>query len=92
VIIRIMNEGQYRVEGSLRDELNAIDNRIVDHVSGGDETGFKRELARLISTIKERGKPLDPGEIVQSELIVPPGDLTLEEAQKVFSGHGLIKD
>ncbi len=92
MIIRIMGEGQYRVPSSLLDELNVIDNRIVDLVAKEDEGGYKNELARLISAVKEKGTPLGPEEIVESDLIVPPEDLTLEEAEKIFGGSGLIED
>ncbi len=92
MIIRIMGEGQFKVSSALLDELNYIDNRIVDSVAKDDETGFKRELASLVSAIKVKGEPLDPTEIVESDIIVPPGDLTLDEAKRVFSGSGLIED
>ncbi|HNR58455.1 MAG: hypothetical protein PHN90_02555 [Methanothrix sp.] len=92
MIIRIMGEGQYRVKSALLDDLNVIDNRIVDRVAREDEAGFQEELSRLIATIKAKGEPLDPKEIVESEIIVPPGDLTLSEAERVFSGSGLIED
>ncbi len=92
MIIRIMGEGQYRVPSSILDELNVIDNRIVDLVAKEDEGGYKNELARLISAVKEKGTSLNPEEIVESDLIVPPGDLTLEEAEKIFGGSGLIED
>ena len=92
MIIRIMGEGQYRVSSALLDDLNVIDNRIVDQVAKNDEAGFKEELSNLVSTIKGKGEPLDPAEIVESDIIVPPGDLTLDEAKRVFSGCGLIED
>lgn len=92
MIIRIMGEGQYRVKSALLDDLNVIDNRIVDRVAREDEAGFQEELSRLIATIKAKGEPLDPKDIVESEIIVPPGDLTLSEAERVFSGSGLIED
>jgi CBS domain-containing protein len=92
MIIRIMGEGQYRVDSCLLDDLNKIDNRIVDHVSKGDLKKFKKDLVQMISTIKEKGEPLDPVEIMPSDIIVPPEDLTMDEARRVFSGHGLIED
>ena len=92
MIIRIMGEGQYKVSSALLDDLNVIDNRIVDQVAKNDEAGFKEELSNLVSTIKGKGEPLDPAEIVESDIIVPPGDLTLDEAKRVFSGCGLIED
>jgi hypothetical protein len=92
MIVRIMGQGQYKVDAELMDKLNAIDNRIVAHVSRGDEAGFRKDLALLISTILEKGQPLDKMSILSSDIIVPPEDLTLKEATKIFSGQGLIRD
>jgi hypothetical protein len=49
-------------------------------------------LDKLISAVKYLGEPLDPVDIVQSDLIFPPEDLSFEEAKRVFSGDGIIKD
>jgi CBS domain-containing protein len=92
MIVRIMEEGQFRIPSSLLDELNVIDNRIVDYVAKENESDFKKELGKLIAMIKENGKPLDDAEIMESDLIVPPADLTLKEAADIFSGDGLIED
>jgi PspA-Associated protein len=92
MIVRILGQGQYKIDDFLIDKLNAIDNHIVDHVTKGDRDGFRKDLARLISIVKEQGEPLDPVDIIQSDIIVPPMDLTFEEAEKIFSGYGLIKD
>ncbi|MBN1323101.1 MAG: hypothetical protein JW986_03760 [Methanotrichaceae archaeon] len=92
MIIRIMGEGQYRVPDSLIDELNRIDNRIVEHVSAGAEKEFRQDLDRLIGTIKGKGTALPAEEIVESQVIVPPSDMSLDEARKVFNGPGLIED
>jgi hypothetical protein len=92
MIIRILSEGQFRLDDKLLGELNRIDNRIVDHVQKGDEKGFRKDLARLISTIKEQGEPVDPVDIFPSAIIVPPEDMSFEEARQVFCGPGLIED
>ncbi len=92
MIIRIMGTGQYKVDSCLLDELNVIDNKIVELVSKGNEGEYKKELARLISKVRDSGEPLDPSSIVKSDIIIPPEDLTLEEAKRVFSGYGLIGD
>lgn len=91
MIIRIMGEGQYRVSSALLDDLNLIDDRIVEDVAKEDEASYREDLSRLIQAIKEKGEPVDPEEILESDVIVPPEDLTLEEAEKVFRGFGLIK-
>ena len=92
MIVRIMGQGQYRVDAKLMEKLNVIDNRIVALVSSGDEKEFRNDLVLLISAIKESGEPLDEMSILSSEVIVPPQDLTLKEAKKIFSGQGLIED
>jgi len=92
MIIRVVTEGQYEVSDSLLDELNELDNEIVGLIESGDETRFRDVLREFISMIRENGKPLDTDVIVESDLIVPPEDLTLLEAAKIFSGEGLIPD
>lgn len=92
MIIRIMGAGQYKVDSCLLDELNVIDNRIVELVSKGKEDEYRKELGRMISKVKESGEPLDPASILKSDVIIPPEDLTLDEARRVFSGYGLIGD
>ncbi len=92
MIIRIMGGGQFKVPSALLDELNVIDNQIVDFVAKEDEAGYKKGLSELFVAIKDKGTPLDAEEILESDIIVPPEDLTLEEAAKIFSGAGLIED
>ncbi len=87
-----MGEGQYRAPEALCDELNQIDNRIVDLVEEGKNEEFRRELARLISKIKEKGEPIEAEELLESDIIVPPEDLSLEEARDVFKGSGIFED
>jgi hypothetical protein len=92
MIVRIMGEGQYKVPSSLLDELNVIDNRIVESVGKEQENEFRSELGKMIAAVKENGKPLDDAYIIESDLIIPPEDMTLEEATEIFSGDGLIED
>jgi len=92
LIIRIMGEGQYRAPEALCDELNQIDNRIVDLVNEGKVEEFRSELARLVSQIKEKGEPIKAEEILESDIIVPPEDLSFEEAKNVFKGSGIFED
>lgn len=91
MIIRILGEGQFRLDDSLVQKINKIDNQIVDHVSKGKKTEYVQDLANLISTIKQLAEPVDPVEILPSDIIIPPSDLSFEEARKVFCDEGLIK-
>lgn len=91
MIIRILGEGQYRLDDSFVQKINKIDNQIVDHVSKIKKAEYFRDLANLIATIKELAEPVDPVEILPSDIIIPPSDLSFEEARKVFCDEGLIK-
>ena len=91
MIIRIMGEGQFRFDDSHLGDLNEIDNQIVDHVKKGNQDGFCQDLARMISTVKELGKPISDQEVIPSDIIVPPADLSFEEAKDIFCNDGLIE-
>lgn len=92
MIIRIVGEGQYRAPEALCDELNRIDNRIVALVTEGKNEEFRTELAKLISEIKAKGEAIEAEEILESDIIVPPEDLSLEEARDIFKGSGIFED
>ncbi|KKH19368.1 PspA-associated protein PspAA [Methanosarcina mazei] len=92
MIIRIVGEGQYRAPEALCDELNQIDNRIVTLVTEGKKEEFRTELAKLISEIKVKGEAIGAEEILESDIIVPPEDLSLEEAKDIFQGSGIFED
>ena len=91
MIIRILGDGQFRLDDNLVDRVNKIDNKIVKHVSQGNKEEYAKDLANLISTVKELAEPLDPVEILPSDIIIPPSDLSFEDARKVFCDEGLIK-
>lgn len=91
MIIRILGDGQFRLDDNLLDRVNKIDNKIVKHVSQGNKEEYAKDLANLISIVKELAEPLDPVEILPSDIIIPPSDLSFEEARQVFCDEGLIK-
>jgi hypothetical protein len=92
VIVRLMGEGQFRVDESDVDELNGIDNAAAAALEVGDEAGFRLRLEELHEKVRGIGEPLELADLSASDLIVPPVDLSLEEARELFSGDGLIPD
>ncbi len=91
MIIRIIGQGQFNVPGRLFDDLNRIDNKIVGFVQDGNEKDYKSGLAELVGLVIREGKKLSEGELVESDVIVPPADMTLDEARQVFTGTGIFK-
>ena len=92
MIVRLMGEGQYEIDKKHVDEINKIDNTLVKIVNKGDEKSFKVEFKRLTETIKKYGTPLPDDILKPSEVIIPPSDISIEDAKKIFKGEGLIED
>jgi hypothetical protein len=92
MIVRIMGEGQYRIDDSDRDNLNEMDNAAVAAAESGDETAFLKTFAALIEHVREVGTPLGDDELEGSDVMVPPADTSFAEAQHEFTGEGLIPD
>lgn len=93
-IVRIMGEGQFTVDGRTLKELSKIDNSIVQLVSRdrSDDAEFKQRLRQLTAIVEKKGRPLDPKEIIQSDIILPSVDLSIDEAKKLFKGEGVIPE
>ena len=90
MIIRIATEGQYNLPGSFVDQLNEIDNQLVETVEAADRSGFDGLLKQMLDLVREHGSTLPVDELVESDLILPDPDTTLEEAQVLFVGEGLL--
>lgn len=91
MIIRIIGQGQYRIDSSLFDDLNKIDNRIVGYVEKGNTKAYRKGLSEMIGIIVSEGKKVPSKEIIESDIIVPPADMSLEEARQVFKGSGIFE-
>lgn len=92
MIVRLMNEGQYRVDDGLREQLNELDDRAQTALEGNDEPGLDDMLDEMWQLVRARGERLPDEDLSASDLIIPPSDLTLEETRKLFSDEGLIPD
>src|SRR6266516_1251141 len=92
VIVRLMGEGQFQAPDELAGELNELDNKAVDAVTSGDEERLRELLEQMARAVRERGEALDPADLSSSDLIIPPPDLSLDEARELFSDEGLIPD
>ncbi len=91
MIVRISTEGQYEVPEDRVAHLNELDNRCVETVEAGDEAGFHAAYEEMLALVRE-GAALSDDDLHESALILPPSDLTFEEAGSQFDGEGLIPD
>jgi hypothetical protein len=93
VIVRLMGEGQYRVDDELLPALNELDDQALAALGRDDEAELDRYLDEMWQLIKTRGTELPLDEIENSDVVIPPSDLTLEETRALMSeDEGLIPD
>ena len=90
MIVRISNEGQYEVSEEDVAGLNELDNAAVSACEASDEESFRRAFNQLLDYVRTKGTPVDDDELVGSDIILPPPDISLEEARSAFQGEGLI--
>jgi hypothetical protein len=90
VIVRISSEGQYELGDEDISQLNELDNRAVDACQTSDEASFREVFDQLLNYVRSKGTPVADDELVGSDIILPPPDVSLEEAQTEFQGDGLI--
>jgi hypothetical protein len=93
-IVRIMGHGQFSVDHKILQRLNEIDDLLVQLVSADrpNDSEFKKHLIELTKIVEQNGKQLDSKEIIQSDIILPSADLSVDEAKRLFTGEGVVPE
>jgi hypothetical protein len=92
VIVRISTEDQYRLPDDDAARLNELDNEAVAAVEAGNEDRFHEVFEQMLQLVRNDGHKLGEDELEESDVILPPPDLTFSEAGHEFTGEGLIPD
>jgi hypothetical protein len=92
VIVRIAGDGQFTLPDDDAARLNELDNEAVAAVEAGDEARFTELWQQMLELVQRDGSPVPDDELVESDVILPPRDISFEEAAAEFSGEGLIPD
>ncbi len=92
MIVRIATDTQYRLPDADAQRLNELDNQVVEAVEAGDEERFKALFAQMVELVRSDGQAVRDDELVESDVIMPPPDVTFAEAAAEFTGEGLIPD
>lgn len=90
MIVRIMGEGQLEVSEEHVEQLNELDAAVEKAVDTGDQAHFDDALAALLDGVRRVGTPVDEDFLHDSDLILPPGDATLEDVRALLGDDGLI--
>ena len=92
MIVRIATEGQFELPQEAYERVNDLDNQAVEAVEAGDEPRFRELVDQMYALVRSEGRELADDELSHSDVVLPPSDMTLEEAKEEFTGEGLIPD
>jgi hypothetical protein len=103
IIVRVSGQGQFKVNREILDRINDIDNSIVNLLENTDtdvdvnsikvkQKELNEKVNEIINLIRTNGMPLDDKEIIQSQIMIPNPDISVDEAKKIFRGEGIIDD
>jgi hypothetical protein len=92
VIVRIAGEGQFRLPDGDAARLNDLDNEAVAAVEANNQERFDELWQQMLSLVTDEGQEVPLDELVESDVILPPRDISFEEACNEFTGDGLIPD
>lgn len=92
MIVRIANEGQFQLPDDHAARLNELDNEAVAAVEANDHEKFNDLWKQMLQLVESDGEEVPDDELVSSDVILPPRDISFEEACAEFTGDGLIPD
>ena len=92
MIVRISGEGQFRLPDDDAARLNELDNAAVAAAEARDQAKFDDLWQQMLGLVKRDGEEVGDDELVESDVILPPRDISWEEACAEFTGEGLIPD
>ena len=92
MIVRLMGEGQYRVDDGLIERLNELDDAAALALEANDEVELDKRLDAMWQLVRAEGEQLPDDALMPSDAVVPPSDLTLEETRRLMDHEGFIPD
>lgn len=91
MIVRISGVGQYELDDDAVRRLDQLDTALTEALDAGNEEEFRRQLSATIELIQQSGRSVSGDRVVPSEVIVPPDDISLDEARGFFTDEGLMQ-
>lgn len=85
MIVRVLGEGQFRVDDDTAAALTALDKDLDAAVRDELDAPFAAALHAAVALVRANGAPLPPDEIVTAEYILPFSDATVGEVRKLLA-------
>lgn len=92
MIVRLMGAGQYKLDDACLEHLNRHDAAATAAIDAGDQTRLETELKAMWGLVQREGTPLPDDSLDASDALVPPDDLSLEEAGRLLGDEGFVPD
>jgi hypothetical protein len=92
MIVRISGEDQYRLADEDAARLNELEDAVVATVEGDRAADFPDAFAAVLEFVRSNGTAVGDEELEGSDVILPPSDISFEEAGEEFTGEGLIPE
>jgi hypothetical protein len=89
MIVRILGEGQFRVDNDAAAELNQMDADLEAVVEQGDDAALAATLTSLLTHVRGHGVEVPPDSLEPSELILPHEGSSMDEVRKLLSDDGI---
>ena len=90
MIVRILGEGQIDVAEESVAALNSLDAAGEAAIEADDEATFRPAMESLLAGVREHGTAHAADSLDESDLILPPGDASLDEVRQLLGDDGLI--
>jgi hypothetical protein len=85
VIVRILGEGQFRVDDEAAVKLTALDKDLDAAVRDDTDPAFSAALHAAVALVRASGAPVADDEFVTADYILPFSDATVEEVRKLLA-------
>ena len=92
MIVRILTEGQWRIDEAVVADLDRLDDEVEEAVNTGDEPKLEEALHALLEEVRTQGVAVPDDELSDSDLILPAADSTLDDVRQLLdaSDEGLV--
>ena len=92
MIVRILGEGQYRLDDSAQGTLGPLDTELGAAVDRNDTDAFREALNGALRLVRETGTLVPADTLEPSDLILPHEGASLDEVRKLLAEDGITRN
>ena len=92
MIVRILGEGQFRVDDDAAAKLTALDKDLDAAVRDDTEPAFHAALHAAVALVRTTGTPVADDEFVTADYILPFSDATVSEVRQLLADGTIPAD